>query len=491
LFTEKDGLPASQVDDLLTDSAGRLWVATASRGLFRVDNTQDEHPAFTSFSTANGLSSNQSLCLTEDRFGRIYVGTGRGINRIDRNGSIRVFTQEDGLPTNLITRCAVDKSGALWFVVSNTLVRFVPEIERTAAPPPVFIDRILVNGVSQKISELGETEIKPLEFESAQHQLQIDFFALTFGAGENVRYQYRLDGLDWSDPSSQQTLNFDLASGKHSLLIRAVRADGTTSERPASVSLRILSPIWLRWWFIAIVLTMTGLAAYTAYRYRVARLLEIERVRTRIATDLHDDIGAGLSRMAVLSEVVKRQTQADHSESVDMLTDIADSARGLVDSMSDIVWSIDPRKDDLNNVASRIRHFASDVLEARGIEWEFKGSEEMGNIKLSPEQRRHLYLIFKEAINNVARHSGCERVALEIRVSHDRLMGTIRDDGRGFEMRSGDGNHTNGRGGNGLRNMQSRAIELGGQLDVTSHPGQGTQLDLMIPLKGHPSKQDA
>jgi signal transduction histidine kinase len=195
--------------------------------------------------------------------------------------------------------------------------------------------------------------------------------------------------------------------------------------------------------------------------------------------------------MAVLSEVVKRQTQADHRESVDMLTDIADSARGLVDSMSDIVWSIDPRKDDLNNVASRIRQFASDVLEARGIEWEFKGSEEMGNIKLPPEQRRHLYLIFKEAINNVARHSGCGRVSLEIRVSHDRLMGTIRDDGRGFEIRSGDGNQVNGRGGNGLRNMQSRAIELGGQLDVTSHPGQGTQLDLMIPLKGHPTKHDA
>src|SRR5262249_10173691 len=147
LFTEKDGLPATQIGDLLTDSEGRLWVATASRGLFRVDNTQEDKPAFTSISTANGLSSNQSSCLTEDRFGRIYVGTGRGINRIDREGRIRVFTQEDGLPTNLITRCAADKNGNLWFVVSNTLVRFVPEIERLAAPPPVFIDRILVNGV--------------------------------------------------------------------------------------------------------------------------------------------------------------------------------------------------------------------------------------------------------------------------------------------------------------------------------------------------------
>ncbi|HKA18847.1 MAG TPA: two-component regulator propeller domain-containing protein [Blastocatellia bacterium] len=490
-FTEKDGLAASQVGDLLTDSEGRLWVATAGRGLFRVDNTLDDHPLFASLSTANGLSSNQTSCLTEDRFGRIYVGTGRGINRVDRDGKIRVFTQEDGLPTNLITRCAADKNGALWFVVSNTLVRFVPEIERRGAPPPVFIDRILVNGVSQKISELGETEIRPLEFGSSQHQIQVDFFALTFGAGENVRYQYRLDDQDWSNPDRQQSLNLDLASGKHSLLIRAVRADGTASERPASVSFRILSPVWLRWWFLTIAVTVIGLAAYAAYRYRVARLLEIERVRTRIATDLHDDIGAGLSRMAVLSEVVKRQTRADHKESVDMLTDIADSARGLVDSMSDIVWSIDPRKDDLNNVASRIRQFASDVLEARGIDWEFKATEEIGNIKLPPEQRRHLYLIFKEAINNVARHSACSRVTLEISISHDRLIGSIRDDGRGFAVQSGDGIPGNGRGGNGLKNMQARAVELGGRLEIVSKPGSGTQLSLEIPLKGHVVKNDA
>ena len=149
-------------------------------------------------------------------------------------------------------------------------------------------------------------------------------------------------------------------------------------------------------WFITTVLAIVALAAYIAYRYRVAQLLEIERVRTRIATDLHDDIGAGLSRMAVLSEVVKRQTQADHRESGVMLTDIADSARGLVDSMSDIVWSIDPHKDDLHNVASRIRQCASDVWEAGGIDWEFKASEEIGHIKLPPEQRRHIYLIFKE-----------------------------------------------------------------------------------------------
>ena len=223
LFTEDEGWPTSQVGDLLTDSRGRLWVATSGHGMFRVDDTEADRPVFKNYSTANGLSSNHPICLTEDRFGRIYIGTGRGINRIDRDGSVKVFTQEDGLPSNYITRCAADKNGNLWFVARNTVVRFVPEIEQTTSPPPVFIDRILVNGVPQNISQLGETETRPLELESTQRQIQVDFFALTFGAGENIRYQYRLDEQDWSAPIKQQTLNLDLAPGKHSLLVRAIR----------------------------------------------------------------------------------------------------------------------------------------------------------------------------------------------------------------------------------------------------------------------------
>ena len=166
-----------------------------------------------------------------------------------------------------------------------------------------------------------------------------------------------------------------------------------------------------------------------------------------------------------------------------MLTDIADSARGLVDSMSDIVWSIDPHKDDLHNVASRIRQFASDVLEAAGIDWEFKASEDIGHIKLPPEQRRHIYLIFKEAINNIARHAECRKVVLEMRISNDLLVGLMSDDGRGFSMQSDAVVSPSARGGNGLRNIRSRALELGGQIDIDSSPGSGTRLTLRIPLK--------
>lgn len=485
--------PRGLIRELYLDRAKRLWMATDEGGVGRADDPTAEHPSFTRYALAQGLSSNQATCVTEDQLGRIYIGTGQGVNRLDiETGRITRYTSADGLSNSYVYVSHRDREGALWFGTFSGLSRLIPQPDPPASQPIVLITAVRLSGDPQPLSELGSPEIALPDLSPGQNHVQIDFAGLGSRAEENIQYQYKFDGADWSAPTEQHTVTYpSLPPGSYRFLVRAIVGGVTASEAQAIVSFKILSPIWLRWWFIAIAVTVIAVAAYSAYRYRLARLLEIERVRTRIATDLHDDIGAGLSRMAVLSEVVKRQTQADHRESVDMLTDIADSARGLVDSMSDIVWSIDPRKDDLNNVASRIRQFASDVLEARGIEWEFKASEDIGDIKLPAEQRRHVYLIFKEAINNIARHSGCGKAALEISISHDRLISSIRDDGRGFAIESADGNPSNGLGGNGLRNMQSRASQLGGQLDVVSKPGGGTHLTLTIPLKSNAAKHNA
>jgi signal transduction histidine kinase len=252
------------------------------------------------------------------------------------------------------------------------------------------------------------------------------------------------------------------------------------SAAPAAVTFRVLPPLWLRWWFLALAALAAGAAAYALYRYRVARLLEVAEMRTRIATDLHDDIGSGLSRVAILSEVVKRQTGASAPQAEPLLTEIADSARVLVDSMRDIVWAIDPGHDDLASVIYRVRQFASDVLEPRKIKFDFPATE-LAKIKLDPEQRRHLYLIFKEAVNNIARHADCASVALCIRVVDDSLTAEISDDGRGFTVQHQ--TPTNGRGGHGLENMRQRVSQLGGRLSVESEPGRGTRLRLSVPLR--------
>src|SRR6185436_2583200 len=140
---------------------------------------------------------------------------------------------------------------------------------------------------------------------------------------------------------------------------------------------------------------------FSLYRYRVGQLLELERVRTRIATDLHDDIGASLSRVAILSEVERQQNTGHSNESAARLAEIANSARALVDSMSDIVWSVGPRRDDLRSVVTRIRQFGADVFETQGIEWKMNVPPDLQHTKLTPEQRRDMFLICKEALNNV------------------------------------------------------------------------------------------
>jgi signal transduction histidine kinase len=227
---------------------------------------------------------------------------------------------------------------------------------------------------------------------------------------------------------------------------------------------------------------LAGLAVYAAYGYRVARLLELERVRTRIATDLHDDIGASLSRMAILSEVVKRQV-GSAQVSVPMLTEIADSARGLVSSMRDIVWSIDPRRDDLNSLISRVRQFAYDVLEPRGVKCEFEVPAQVGGVRLGPDERRHLFLIFKEAINNISRHAECSSVLVRLAVEHSKLKAKVRDDGQGFTPPVAETSSANGGEGHGLNNMRARAAQLGGSLTIHSSRALGTTLELIVPLR--------
>lgn len=484
-FTAADGVPAGLVRDIYIDHNGRLWVATNRGGLGRIDEPTGERPSFVTYTTSQGLSSNQVTCVTEDQWGRIYIGTGRGLDRLDPvTGQIKHYSATDGLGNNFVNVSFRDHHGALWFGTLQGLARLVPEPDRPPSPPSILIAGLRIEGEPQQLSDLGESTLAGLVLGPDQNQLQIEFIGLSFAVGEILRYQYRLEGADpdWTMPSEEHAVNYaKLAPGTYRFMVRAVTADDTVSLSPAVVSFKILRPVWQRWWFLTIAaLFMVG-AASLLYKYRVNRLLELERVRTRIATDLHDDIGSSLSRMAILSEVVKRDSGTMRTESVERLTDIAETSRGLVDTMSDIVWSIDPRRDDLHSVVLRVRQFAADVLEAKAIKWELHSTPDLDRVKLSPEQRRHLFLIFKEALTNIARHSRCTIVSLEIEVSGEQLRAEIHDNGSGLLPASPSEVPENGRGGHGLENMRVRAVQLGGLLEINATPGAGTAITISMP----------
>jgi signal transduction histidine kinase len=216
--------------------------------------------------------------------------------------------------------------------------------------------------------------------------------------------------------------------------------------------------------------------AYLWHRAQLERRVALERVRSRIAADLHDDIGATLSRVAVISEVVKNSVGVADADARRRLTELAETSRALVGNMSDIVWSIDARHDNIGDVMARFRAFGSDVLESRGIRWTCEASF---RVRLSPEQRRDFYLIFKEAINNAGRHSQARNVALRVDLRNGRLCGEIWDDGSGFS--------DNGVCGIGIRSMRERAERLGGTFSIGPRSESGTIVRVELPLRS--SKQ--
>jgi len=254
-----------------------------------------------------------------------------------------------------------------------------------------------------------------------------------------------------------------------------VNSEGLISTQPAVVAFTILPPIWQRWWFVLLALAAVMLAAYALYRYRVARLLELERVRTRIASDLHDDIGSNLSLIAGLSEMLNTQVRNANGQIAERLSVIASVSRRSVDAMSDIVWAVNPKRDNVLDLSHRMRRFANDALSARNIDFRLEAPNVDRNTKVNAEIRREVFLIFKEGINNIARHSGCQRAAAQLRIERGVIVLRLNDDGRGFTPGSRDAGH-------GLESMRRRAEALGGELKINSNDGKGTTLEMRIPL---------
>jgi ligand-binding sensor domain-containing protein/two-component sensor histidine kinase len=489
-FTTADGLPSGVITALYLDGRGGLWMASSDNGLSHIDDTTTDHPRFINYSTSNGLSSNNVRSITADLYGNIYGGTARGVDRLSPDGRrIQHYSVRDGLVGDFVSIAFRDRSGAIWFGTPNGLSRLMPEPERQALAPPIRLGALRVAGESHPLPELGSTEIGALDLSPTQNNLQVEFFGIDFNTGGALRYQYMLEGADreWSAPTEQQTVNYaNLAPGSYRFLVRAINADGVPSSQPASISFRVLSPFWQRWWFVALVVLVFCGIVYTIFRNRLARAIELERVRTRIATDLHDDIGTSLSQIAILSEVVGQRVGRENSPVVQPLSMIAGTSREMVDAMSDIVWAINPKQDHLSDLSHRMRRFASDILSARDIRFRFRAPDDEKDFRLSTDLRREVYLIFKETVNNLAKHSECTIADLSFQIEGHWLTLKISDNGQGFNVDAASNGHHNGMGGHGLGSMRRRAEALSGTYVIESEKGKGTTVTLRVSLSGHP-----
>jgi ligand-binding sensor domain-containing protein/two-component sensor histidine kinase len=507
---------------IFIDKDGWLWLATKESGLYAVDPASGKIlQRYTSNASTNSLYSNTGTDIEQLQNGLIVLAAG-ALHFIDKH-SHKVFKvqYEDGLPSNTVVRLRKDEKGFLWIITSNGLCRYNPNnnhitpysrrdgvvyaalalaadystiggnlifggsnsvimfnpaiFSTNQIPPNVTItDFKLFNQYLPVDSLLKNPQIK---LDNDQNSFSIHFASLSYTERDKLTYYYKMEGIDkdWVKADRSYSVNYSLLPpGHYSFKVYCENIEGTRCANITNLNIYIKPPYFKTWWFRALLLLVVALLIYVLHDIRVSRLLAVETLRNRVARDLHDDMGSTLSTINILSSMAKNKMEVDSSKTSEFLTKISEYSERMMDAMDDIVWSIKPSNDNMHKITARMREFATNVLEAKEIEFEFIVDEEVYDVKLDMEARRDFFLIFKEAVNNAVKYSKATKLSMRLTMHNKKLLLVVKDDGDGFELAEADGN--------GLGNMQKRAEQLNGQLTIDTKKGAGTSVKLSVPI---------
>lgn len=475
-FSAKNGISAEDIRNLYLDREKRIWIMTRYKGVFKYSNGK-----FTQYSEKDGLNSNWVFNTVEDKKGAMWFNTSKGVCRLEGRHWYK-FNYGGELLSGEVWASAIDYKQNLWFANVDNIFIYNPVDDDKSSPPEIYFKKFDVN---KKPDELFKNKLILNEGDN----VSIEFSTVSFNRMNSIFYQYRLNGFDngWSNLSKRNYINFThLPPGKYTFLVKARNSDGLWSKVNSNISFIIRHAFWQKWWFIGLsaifTISLISLITVIIYRYRVRQLLKLERIRTKIATDLHDDIGANLSTISIFSELAIMKLNDDPDNSSHLLEKIGGMARELVDSMSDIVWAINPDTDSLSDIIIKMNNFAFEILQAKGISIIFSVDKNIPEIKLSMEERRNLLLIFKESINNAAKYSAAAKVNIFIKINSNRkkyfpenLILIIEDNGTGFDK-------NDYVPGNGLKNIEKRSKEINAEILIKSNIGEGTTIRVSLPL---------
>ncbi|HTF88762.1 MAG TPA: two-component regulator propeller domain-containing protein [Planctomycetota bacterium] len=480
-FEPTEGLPSTEVRDVHFDRSGRLWVALRHDGLSRCDDPSAEVPRWTRI---GGLEVEGCFALAENSAGHMFAGTSNGVFEIDPSGALlRHFTRAGGLVSDTVNALAIDAQDRVWVATPAGVTRLDPRAKFEPTPvPATWLSHVEVDGESIPIPRRAARRLGPLELGPGLDTLLVDFRAPGFATDEPLRFQLQLAGMDadWSKPQTDPQVRFArLAPGDYKLLVRAVLGSSRSAGEPASLEFRIPPPLWRRPWFVACGVVLLGCTLFALHRVKLRQALALERVRSQIALDLHDELGADLTQVAILAELARRDAPVSSGEALEK---VAGLAREMRESLADIVWSVDPRRDRVGDLVARLRQVGNQMVEAGGIEFSLTVDSDrpIESLPIAPSERRGLFLIAKESMHNAVKHAQASRIDVELRVHGSDLSIAVRDDGRGFDPEAV---HT----GHGLRSLRSRAASLGARLGLRSGSGRGTQVDLALHLRGGPA----
>jgi two-component sensor histidine kinase len=348
----------------------------------------------------------------------------------------------------------------------------IDEVLERMDEPPLVINGFKIHQIDHQLDYSNQVKLKPF-----QNSFSVDFVALNYRKQDDNQYAYYLEGFEeqWNYIGSKHVAYYtNLNPGKYTLHMKAGDAFGNWNEETLQLKIEVLPTFFQTAWFKVLVsLFITGVL-YAFYRYRINQLLHLQQVRNRISADLHDELGSTLSGISIMGSLAKKGL-ADQRTSGALVDRIMEDVRQISGSLDDIVWNISPKNDSLASLIARMTRYASELFEAKQIIFNFDIPEQLGDIKLSMEQRRNIYLIFKEAVNNLAKYSKCSHASVSIRFDKKNVSLIVKDDGVGF-----DPNAPTDR--NGLRNLKERAHNLKGCIDIDSSIGQGTSIMLEFPV---------
>lgn len=506
---QEGGLPSEDISSLLTDSDGVLWIGTRGNGLVRYAKKQWTH-----YTTSEGLAGNSIGYLLEDNETNLWLGSNAGLMRVAKkslndfaNGvatnsiTCRVYVEEDGLPTRECTQgsqpaaCATP-DGTLWFPTTAGLAFVNPSaLKPNLLEPPVIIESVSVEGQRQNtnrfVASPSEIIVPP-----GKGNLDIHYASLNLGAADRSRFRYRLyeqqeSPWKYSESGTRDETYPRLLPGTYHFEVSACNEDGLWNSHPAMLTIVVQPHLWQRGWFQAmVILGVLAIIAGVVYYFSTQKLQRelavmrqqeaLEQERARIARDLHDQLGANLTQVALLGEMAETDKNQP-AEVEEHARQIYQTARETTRALDEIVWAVNPSNDTLEGLANYSGKYAQEYFALAGLRYRVDMPNELPEVNLPPEVRHNVFLAFKESVNNVVKHAQATEARVRLHLDDGNFTFEIEDNGKGLagaELKSDR---------NGLRNMRNRMEDVGGSFSIGPAAGQGTLVRLTAPAANHRS----
>ncbi len=514
-FTRTDGLPSDDVTSLLVEKEGGLWVGTTG-GVARFRNGQ-----WSAITRSEGLLISHLGYLAEDHEGYLWVGSNGGLVRLPmkilnqfadqllRKATasnpaegpsdplkLRTYGTQDGLPT---VECSFygpqpvpcqTPDGRLWFPTVRGLVSVDPaELRPNTNPPPVVIESVSLQG-RQGTNSLRAAPPQEVDIPAGQGGLDIRYTSLNLAAADRARFSYWMEGHepDWSPPGEDRHAYYGkLPPGRYQFHVTACNEDGVWNREGRTLAVVVLPPLWQKWWFLTgsgllLLGAIVGSVHYVStqkLQRQVAVLRQheaLEAERARIARDLHDQLGANLTQVALLGELA--ETDRDLPAEVGAhARQISQTARDTTRALDEIVWTVNPANDTLDGLVNYLCKYAQEYLAVAGLRYRLEVPADLPVLPISPELRHNVFLVAKEALNNVVKHAHAASAHLRLHLEPGRFTLEIEDDGQGLPPGAAD------KGRNGLRNMRKRMEDIGGVFRIGPGHERGTLACISAPVE--------